>query len=167
MNTHLLKLYTLSEDTLPVDGSTIAYFHQRRDWDVQLTSQLKYGEVLYMYGDIADSLEEAIAKGGYIAIDGQDDDLAINIQLDNDVWIRRGCIWCYDHELYAITNPMLFPFQTIPALRVADQQGWCKILNSYDATPGRLPFVVTMFEVEYLGVVFKLKFFNDHLQERC
>jgi hypothetical protein len=87
---------------------------------------------MYLYGDIADTLEEALEKGAVIVTDETkddfDDDMAIPIQV-GDSYITEGCLWLYEHEYYPVLDTEYFPFQEKKYWDMAIDKGWMNVVS--------------------------------------
>jgi hypothetical protein len=107
-----LTLHELSLDDIPEDGLPIIFFSSTSSFGMFEQHYTKQGIAEYMYGDIADSLEEAIQLGGFVCLSRkhEDDDLAIPLMVE-DTYPYEGCLWMYEHEYYPVLDPDHFPFQ--------------------------------------------------------
>lgn len=109
-----LTLHELSLEDRPEDGLPIIYFDSQSSFGMFEQHYTKQGVAEYMYGDIADSLEEALEKGGYICLTwkgvDEEDDYMIPLMC-GDTYLREGCLWMYEHEYYPVLDPDHFPFQ--------------------------------------------------------
>ena len=132
-----LRIYEIGVDELPVEGSCILVFDSRNSFNMFDQHYALEGEVVYMYGDIAngdgwcETLEEALEAGGYIETnpyDIEDGTRAITIDVDagqRSVSLVNGSLWMYAHEYY-MTIANVFPFQEWSEYQIAKEQGWIK-----------------------------------------
>jgi hypothetical protein len=109
-----LTLHELSLDDIPEDGLPIIFFSSTSSFGMFEQHYTKQGIAEYMYGDIADSLEEALGKGGHICLSfksvDEEDDNMIPLMCD-DTYLREGCLWMYEHEYYPVLDNHHYPFQ--------------------------------------------------------
>jgi hypothetical protein len=119
-----LTLHELSLQDMPEDGLPIIFFTSTSSFGMFEQHLTKQGNAEYMYGDIADSLEEAIQLGGFICLSRshEDDELAIPLLVD-DTYLYEGCLWMYEHEYYPVLDPDHFPFQDWYYYKWAEKNG--------------------------------------------
>lgn len=122
-----LTLYEVGIDTLPKDGAEILVFTKHSSFGMFEGHSSNEGKVCYMYGDIADSLDEALSLGGYISTSEDDTaweegSMAITIDVASYSLVD-GVLWMYCHEYYDKVAGM-FPFQDKEYWDVAIEEGW-------------------------------------------
>lgn len=114
-----LNFYEIGVDSLPYDGSTIYMFDKTTSFDMFDSHHSICGTVQYMYADFGDTLEDALSKGVKLCIDKEEYDeqynlVGISINLSttyNEYVLRRGLVWCYEHEYLTMLDDTIFPFQ--------------------------------------------------------
>lgn len=134
-----LVLQELDYCNLPLDGTNVVYFDSSTSFGMFEQHYTQMGKVVYMHGDIADTLEDALAVGGYISLARNDlegdGNLAINICIDGEnTTLLQGCLWMYEHDYLPVIDPHYFPFQDWEYYQIALEQGWCKILKEFSET---------------------------------
>ena len=121
-----LTLRNLEHSCLPIEETQIIVFDSREDFGMFQQNFVRLGEVVYMYGDISDSLDKALEEG-YITLKPDDSEKAIPICLDSEnVQLYEGTLWCYEHEWTPRIDPSYFPFQSWEYYQIAIEQVWCK-----------------------------------------
>ena len=114
------------DDHLPIDESNVVFFDSSTTFGMFEQHYTKSGTVQYMYGDIADSLAEALELGGYVNVDHHtDDELSIPIEVD-DSRLMKGTLWMYEHEYYPVLDTDFFPFQSWTYWTIAIKQDWLR-----------------------------------------
>lgn len=124
-----LSVYEIGVDPLPVEGSEVFLITSNCSFGMFEDIGSQEGEVVYMHGDIADTLEEAIKLGGYITTKWEDirdwdgESLSISIEVEGVGTMTDGDKWMYVHE-YLSTVSDLFPFQSWSSYTIALREGW-------------------------------------------
>jgi hypothetical protein len=136
MKTRTLELQELSLYNLPIDGTHITFFDSSSSFGMFEEHFTRGGEVGYMYGDIAETLEEALKKGGFISLQDDDNELAIPLSCDG-YYLQEGRLWLYDHNYYPVLDKNHFPFQTWRYYEIALFEGWCELLGIMENGYGR------------------------------
>lgn len=151
-----LTLRELDHSYLPINDAQIVVFDSREDFGIFKQNFVRMGEVVYMYGDVADSLEAALQEGGYITLERDESENAITLCLDSeDLPLYEGMLWCYEHEWTPQIDPSYFPFQSWRYYQIARDQGWCKTEDVELHDIGRrLEFIYHI--VEFNGKIFKV-----------
>jgi hypothetical protein len=157
MKTRTLELQELSLYNLPIDGTHITFFDSSSSFGMFEQHYTLSGEVEYLYGDIAESLEEALKMGGVVVLgDTQEDDMTIPITC-GDHYLTEGTLWMYDHNYYPVLDKAHFPFQTQQYYEIAIREGWCKVINvdsvgyEFHTNEGHMvEFNDRLFEVEWI-----------------
>ena len=124
-----IPIHTLSMDDLPEEGASIVFFDSTRSFGMFDQYYTQAGYVEYLYGDIADSLEEALTLGGYITLQYSEDEMAIPVGIDGGE-LYEGVKWTYEHEYLPVLDEDCFPFQDWGYFQVAIKQGWCTLLST-------------------------------------
>jgi len=109
-----LTLYEVGINPLPINSTEILVFTTHSSFGIFEGTGSNEGEVCYMYGDIADSLDEALSLGGYISTseentDWEEGSMAIIIEVASHSLVD-DMMWMYCHEYYDKVAGM-FPFQ--------------------------------------------------------
>jgi len=158
-----LTLYEVGVDPLPKDGTEILVFSKHSSFGMFESHSSNEGEVCYMYGDIADSLDEALSLGGYVStsisdVDHNESSMAISIEAASQSLVD-GVLWMYCHEYYDKVAEM-FPFQTKNYWDVAIDEGWLEIknyeLDEYSAIPNGEEIKFDKYTVTFRGNIFKV-----------
>ena len=168
MGTRTLVLQELDYDNIPLDGTNVVYFDSSTSFGMFEQHYTQMGKVVYMHGDIADTLEDALAVGGYISLARNDlegdGNLAINICIDGEnTTLLQGCLWMYEHEYLPILDPHYFPFQDWEYYQIAIREGWCKVCKETSETQqmnqrGDQTEVTWMYHaVAFKGVLFNIE----------
>jgi hypothetical protein len=141
-----LNFYEIGVDSLPIDGTQITIFDKQSQFGMFENHFERHGKVEYLYGDIADSLEEALDKGGWINTDinkqDLDDNLLIPLSLEGGE-LFDGIMWVYEHEYMAVLDDHFFPFQDPEYWDIAFEHGWMEFISKRidvvkDGEPGCL-----------------------------
>lgn len=125
-----IPIHTLSMDDLPEEDSVVLFFDNRVHFGMFDELFTRSGQVEYQYGDIADSLEEALLAGGYISLDFSEDDMAIPVVIDGGEF-HEGTKWVYEHEYLPVLDESMFPFQDWNYFQLGLKKGWCTLLATY------------------------------------
>lgn len=131
MKTRTLTLKELDYDCLPIEGTNIVFFDSSSSFGMFEQHFTQQGEVVYLYGDIADTLEEALNAGGYISIARDDlegiNELAIPVCIGGEnATLLQGCLWMYEHDYLPVLDEHYFPFQDQQYYEIALKEGWCE-----------------------------------------
>lgn len=117
-----------TSDPLPVEGASIVYFTTCNHSMGFYSIQPKEGVVEYLYGDFADTLEEALKVEDVTVstvdeVDEEGNVRGISLVVDGD-YICEGVKWLYSHEWNNLHNAG-FSFATWSEWGIAHEQDWC------------------------------------------
>ena len=165
MPTRTIELQELSLDNLPIEGTYITFFDSSCSFGMFEQHFTRTGEVIYLYGDIASTLQEALNKSGFISLQDDDNELAIPVMCEEH-YLREGCLWVYDHNYFTVLDKNHFPFQTWQYYEIALKEGWCKMVGNTGEDYGK--FAKETHTVEYNGRTFYVEWIvtggkNRHL----
>lgn len=159
-----LNYYEVGVDPLPIVGLDIGYYETNTSFGMfqsldacSGTIEL-YGEENFVDDEISideegfDDLGEPTAKTLYVG--------------EHEFQLKRGVIWCYIHDYYAVTDPSMFPFQCDKQLAIAIEHGIVKKVSEHiEERTGKqvdveLKFKTKVVTVHYMGKTLDIKFFN-------
>lgn len=158
-----IPIHTLSMTDLPAEGASIVFFDSSTSFGMFDQHFTQAGYVEYLYGDIADSLEEALTLGGYITLQYSEDEMAIPVGIDGGE-LYEGVKWTYEHEYLPVLDEKCFPFQDWGYFQVAIKQGWCTLLSEkteeIEMKNSRSPTGEVLLDFVYQDVLFNGKKFS-------
>ena len=141
-----LTLFELGIDENPIQGTNIIFFDKTSSFGMFERDYASEGKVEYLYGDVpeASSLEEALKKGGFINLTGEEPEdeeqfyLSIPLMC-GDKELIEGTIWTYDHNFTAAVNPEMFPFQDYEYFLIAEENKWLDVLDTEKESQNQQP----------------------------
>ena len=151
-------------DDLPKDSARIFIFDKKTSLGMFDQHFAVQGEIQYLYGDIADTLDDALAKGGYVSLRPDDGEYAIPVSVEGRE-IYEGIKWLYEHEYYPILDEDHFPFQTWEYLQLAIGQ-WCVLLREERKTMTFKEDIIEFVyqDIKFNGKIFKTEWANHGLE---
>ena len=122
-----LNYYVIGEDPLPIVGLEIGYYDKHTSFGMFQSMDAQSGIVSMYGGEVFSDDEVNIDEEG---VDEWGEAVAKTLFVgDDETQLRRGMIWCYLHEFYAVVDPELFPFQTHEELEIAVKHGIVQVLS--------------------------------------
>lgn len=150
-----------ASDPLPIEGASIVYFTTRNHSMDFYSIQPNEGIVEYLYGDFADTLEEALKVEAITVstvdeVDEEGNVRGISLVVDGE-HICEGVKWLYSHEWNNLHNAG-FSFATWSEWEIAHEQGWCSSRVVKEQEVLREDFVEGSYQHRSFGEDVKLNF---------
>lgn len=158
-----LKVYTIGEDNLPLDGTEIILISEKSSFGVFGEVGSVEGVVDYIYDDLTEdeiTLDEALLlfpvdiDGEGFNDEGEPTKIIIELKNKNNL-LTRGMKWMYVHEAYPIlSNSIKMPIQTKRYWDVAIEIGWIDVLSVDKETLG--VYIHYHYKVKFSGKLFNV-----------
>lgn len=124
-----VNFYEVGVDPLPIVGLEIGYYDKRSSFGMFQSLDACSGTVELAGNEEYPDSEINIDEEGF---DEWGEPVAKTMFVGEEEQIRRGLIWCYLHDYYAVVDPDMFAFQTYNQFMIAVKHNLIDVLDTVE-----------------------------------